>query len=162
MKKLILSALSLTFILSAAFFASGCGKKDTHTHSFTQEIAEDKYLASNATCSEGARYYYSCKCGEKGTETFGYGSPLEHELNDGNVCVFCGKAASIGLSFSLKDNEYTLADIGDCEDTDIIIPKTYNGCPVSTIGGGAFANYSSLTRVTIPDSIISIGSATFV
>lgn len=161
MKKLILSALSLTFILSAAFFASGCGKKDNHTHSFTQEIAEDKYLASEATCTEKARYYYSCKCGEKGTETFGYGSPLEHELNDGNVCVFCGKAASIGLSFSLKDNEYTLADIGDCEDTDIIIPKTYNGCPVSAIGGGAFANYSSLTRVTIPDSIISIGSATF-
>lgn len=161
MKKLILSALSLTFILSAAFFASGCGKKDNHTHSFTQEIAEDKYLASNATCLEGARYYYSCKCGEKGTETFGYGSPLGHELNDGNVCVFCGKAASIGLSFSLKDNEYTLADIGDCEDTDIIIPKTYNGCPVSAIGDRAFANCSSLTRVTIPDSIISIGFATF-
>ena len=161
MKKLILSALSLTFILSAAFFASSCGKKDNHTHSFTQEIAEDKYLASNATCSEGARYYYSCKCGEKGTETFGYGSPLGHELNDGNVCVFCGKAASIGLSFSLKDNEYTLADIGDCEDTDIIIPKTYNGCPVSAIGNRAFSSCSTLTRVTIPDSIISIGYRVF-
>lgn len=85
MKKLILSALSLTFILSAAFFASGCGKKDNHTHSFTQEIAEDKYLASNATCSEGARYYYSCKCGEKGTETFGYGSPLGHELGSWQI-----------------------------------------------------------------------------
>lgn len=161
MKKLILSALSLTFILSAAFFASGCGKKDNHTHSFTQEIAEDKYLASEATCTEKARYYYSCKCGEKGTETFGYGSPLGHELNDGNVCVFCGKAASIGLSFSLKDNEYTLADIGDCEDTDIIIPKTYNGCPVSAIGNRAFSSCSTLTRVTIPDSIISIGYRVF-
>lgn len=89
MKKLILSALSLTFILSAAFFASGCGKKDNHTHSFTQEIAEDKYLASEATCTEKARYYYSCKCGEKGTETFGYGSPLGHKftnyVSDGNA-----------------------------------------------------------------------------
>ena len=85
MKKLILSALSLTFILSAAFFASGCSKKDNHTHSFTQEIAEDKYLASNATCSEGARYYYSCKCGEKGTETFGYGSLLGHKLGSWQI-----------------------------------------------------------------------------
>ena len=89
MKKLILSALSLTFILSAAFFASGCGKKDNHTHSFTQEIAEDKYLASNATCSEGARYYYSCKCGETGTETFEYGASLGHKftnyVSDGNA-----------------------------------------------------------------------------
>lgn len=85
MKKLILSALSLTFILSAAFFASGCGKKDNHTHSFTQEIAEDNYLASEATCTEKARYYYSCKCGEKGTETFGYGSPLGHELGSWQI-----------------------------------------------------------------------------
>lgn len=161
MKKLILSALSLIFTISAACFVSGCSKKDNHTHSFTQEIAENKYLASNATCSEGARYYYSCKCGEKGTETFGYGSPLGHELNDDNVCVFCGKGSSIGLSFSLKDNEYTLANIGDCEDADIIIPKTYNGCPVSAIGNRAFSACSTLTRVTIPDSIISIGYGVF-
>lgn len=161
MKKLILSALSLTFILSAAFFASGCSKKDNHTHSFTQEIAEDKYLASEATCTEKARYYYSCNCGKAGKETFGYGSPLGHKLNNDNVCSFCGKSASEGLFFSLQGNEYTLIDIGTCEDTDIIIPKTYNGCPVSAIGDKAFANCSSLTRVTIPDSIISVGFATF-
>lgn len=161
MKKLILSALSLTFILSAAFFASGCGKKDNHTHSFTQEIAEDKYLASNATCTEEARYYYSCNCGKAGKETFGYGSPLEHKLNNDNVCSFCGKSASEGLFFSLQGNEYTLIDIGTCEDTDIIIPKTYNGYPVSAIGDRAFSDCSLLTKVTIPDSITSIGNAAF-
>ena len=161
MKKLILSALSLTFILSAAFFASGCGKKDNHTHSFTQEIAEDKYLASEATCTEKARYYYSCNCGKAGKETFGYGSPLGHKLNNDNVCSFCGKSASEGLFFSLQGNEYTLIDIGTCEDTDIIIPKTYNGCPVSAIGDRAFSDCSLLTKVTIPDSITSIGNAAF-
>lgn len=161
MKKLILSALSLTFILSAAFFASGCGKKDNHTHSFTQEIAEDKYLASEATCTEKARYYYSCNCGKAGKETFGYGSPLEHKLNNDNVCSFCGKSASEGLFFSLQGNEYTLIDIGTCEDTDIIIPKTYNGYPVSAIGDRAFADCSTLTRVTIPDSVISIRISAF-
>ena len=161
MKKLILSALSLTFILSAAFFASGCSKKDNHTHSFTQEIAEDKYLASEATCTEKARYYYSCNCGKAGKETFGYGSPLEHKLNNDNVCSFCGKSASEGLFFSLQENEYTLIDIGTCEDTDIIIPKTYNGYPVSAIGDRAFADCSTLTRVTIPDSVISIRISAF-
>ena len=161
MKKLILSALSLTFILSAAFFASGCSKKDNHTHSFTQEIAEDKYLASEATCTEKARYYYSCNCGKAGKETFGYGSPLEHKLNNDNVCSFCGKSASEGLFFSLQGNEYTLIDIGTCEDTDIIIPKTYNGYPVSAIGDRAFADCSTLTRVTIPDSVISIRISAF-
>lgn len=161
MKKLIFSALSLTFILSAAFFASGCGKKDNHTHSFTQEIAEDKYLASEATCTEKARYYYSCNCGKAGKETFGYGSPLGHKLNNDNVCSFCGKSASEGLFFSLQGNEYTLIDIGTCEDTDIIIPKTYNGYPVSAIGDRAFADCSTLTRVTIPDSVLYIGNFAF-
>lgn len=160
MKKLILSALSLIFTISAACFVSGCSKKDNHTHSFTQEIAEKKYLASNATCSEGARYYYSCKCGEKGTETFGYGSPLGHELNDDNVCSFCGKSASTGLSFSLEENGYALTGIGTCKDTDIIIPKTYNGSPVSAVNM-TFKDYNNLTSVTIPDSVLYIGNFAF-
>ena len=43
---------------------------EQHTHSFTAEVVSDKYLASRATCTEKAKYYYSCECGEKGTTTF--------------------------------------------------------------------------------------------
>ena len=45
-----------------------------HTHSFDREVTEDKYLKSEATCTMPAVYYKSCKCGEKGTETFEYGT----------------------------------------------------------------------------------------
>lgn len=73
-----------------------CGKtkteaidKLTHTHSFLQENAIDKYLASEATCTSPATYYYSCSCGEKSTDTFRYGEPLGHSfanyINDHNA-----------------------------------------------------------------------------
>src|SRR2546425_5405338 len=39
---------------------------------------------------------------------------------------------------------------------DIVIASTYNGYPVTSIGQGAFQN-CSLTSVTIPNSVTSIG-----
>lgn len=51
-----------------------------HEHVFNQEVASEEYLASPATCTEKAKYYYSCTCGEKGSETFEYGEPLGHSF----------------------------------------------------------------------------------
>ena len=34
--------------------------KVAHTHAFDQKVATDAYLASKATCTEKAKYYYSC------------------------------------------------------------------------------------------------------
>lgn len=50
-----------------------------HTHSFTQEVAEAKYLKSAAGCDSPAVYYKSCACGVASTtETFQYGNALGH------------------------------------------------------------------------------------
>ncbi len=54
MKKFLLSFLCLTLLLSVSAFISGC---DKHAHAFTQEIATDDFKASNATCTEKAKYY---------------------------------------------------------------------------------------------------------
>ena len=43
-------------------------------HSFELEKVDEKYLKSEATCAAPAVYYKSCKCGEKGTDTFEYGT----------------------------------------------------------------------------------------
>ena len=53
---------------------------ETHTHVFDQEVADAKYLVSEATCIAKAVYYKSCACGEKGTETFEYGEYAAHTL----------------------------------------------------------------------------------
>ena len=48
------------------------------THSYVEKT-EEKYLKSNADCTHKAVYYKSCEnCGEKGTETFEYGSTEPH------------------------------------------------------------------------------------
>ena len=83
MKKSILSVLCLTFLISVAIFASGCQKK--HTHTFTEQTVKDDYLSTAADCTNKAKYYYSCSCGEKGTETFEFGEPLGHNLSEWKI-----------------------------------------------------------------------------
>ncbi len=59
---------------------SVCGEKtDIAEHAYN-EVASPIYLAKNATCTEAARYFKSCVCGQVSTETFAYGDPLGHEL----------------------------------------------------------------------------------
>ena len=70
---------------------------------------------------------------------------------------------SEGLEFTLNADgkSYSVTGIGTCTDTDVVIPGTYNGLPVTSIGNSAFYNCDSLTSVVIPDSVTSIGKSTF-
>ena len=64
-------------------------------HSFDQEVADANYLKSAADCTHVAVYYKSCKCGEKGTETFESGEPLGHDykaVEGSAVAPTCEKA----------------------------------------------------------------------
>lgn len=48
------------------------------SHVFDKQVTTDAYKATYATCEAKATYYYSCQCGEKGTETFEYGDYSDH------------------------------------------------------------------------------------
>lgn len=48
-------------------------------HEFNQEIIEEEYRLSDATCTHAAWYFYACLCGEKGDEFFVYGEALGHD-----------------------------------------------------------------------------------
>lgn len=51
-----------------------------HIHSYYMENTEDEYLKELATCTTPAVFYYSCVCGEKGSETFFYGATADHTI----------------------------------------------------------------------------------
>ena len=54
---------------------------DKAAHVFDKEIVSERYLASAATYTDAAKYYKSCVCGVKGTETFANGSSLSAKEN---------------------------------------------------------------------------------
>lgn len=57
----------------------GNSQKDEYAaHVYDQQVKDDTYKASDATCTEAKKYYYSCICGAKGTEVFTDGDPLGH------------------------------------------------------------------------------------
>ena len=76
-------------------------------------------------------------------------------------CKWCGGSEELRYTLSSDSTYYTVSGIGDCDDTDVIILKTYNGKPVTSICDRAFSNCTELTSITIPDNVTSIGDYTF-
>ncbi len=95
MKKTVklIVALSLTLLLGLSFTACNLGES-THTHTYTETIATEDYLKSEATCLSKAMYYKSCECGEKGTETFEIGEKSPHVYENGK-CKWCEEDEAI-------------------------------------------------------------------
>lgn len=83
-------------------------------------------------------------------------------LGLGKLCIpsaFAAKLAAYAvpggyLYFDAQTGTITQAG-RDITETDI--PAEINGVPVTAIGESVFANKHKLTRVTIPDSVTSIG-----
>ena len=65
------------------------------------------------------------------------------------------------FSFSVNDNGYTVTGLADKTLTEIVIPRRYQGKPVTAIGDNAFRFRDNLINVTIPDSVTSIGNDAF-
>lgn len=78
MKKKFIILLTIIICISFSAFFVACNE---HTHAYTETIATENYLKSEATCLSKAVYYKSCECGEKGTDTFEYGDFAEHDFS---------------------------------------------------------------------------------
>ena len=54
---------------------------EIHVHTYDQRNTDAEYCQTKATCQSAAVYYMSCVCGQKGTDTFVSGTPLEHTFD---------------------------------------------------------------------------------
>lgn len=88
-----------------------------HTHIFNIKNIDSKYIKSEATCTERASYYYSCSCGEKGSETFEYGEALNHiftnYISDNNAT--CTQDGTKTAKCDRCDKKNTITDVGSAK-----------------------------------------------
>ena len=91
---------------------------------------------------------------------------LENQINETNQDQKADQEViqeSNGLAY-IVDKENGLVTIkgrGLCTSTDIVIPETLEGYPVTTIQTRAFQNDSDLKSITLPNSVTSIGNYAF-
>ena len=159
MKKLILSALSLTFILFAAFFASGCGKK--HEHKYTVTVIEP-------TCSSQGYTEHVCSCGKTYEDNFV--EPIDHTQGSPTYTATVNAAdATKGVLRKITSCKFCSTVLSE-KDYNVSLPEltfSYDGKPhESKIAGdklpdGIDAVYLYSTDVSfddeLPGGIISAG-----
>lgn len=156
-KRFITLAIALSLVLTCTFAIAGCSggnggnnnqdSGNTHVHVFATEWSSDAthhwHDCTSADCNEIA---------DKAEHTF---------VN--KKCTICGYVkASEGLVFELNEDgeSYILAGIGECTDTDVVVPATYENLPVTEIKMSAFQR-KPITSIIIPDSITAMGTNVF-
>ncbi|MBQ8164127.1 MAG: leucine-rich repeat domain-containing protein [Clostridia bacterium] len=75
------------------------------------------------------------------------------------VCENCGDILpSEGLEFQLSSDEtyYYVVGRGACTDKDVVIPSSYEGLPVTAIGGMAFQDDYGIYSLVVPSSVTEI------
>lgn len=65
------------------------------------------------------------------------------------------------FTYTISNDEATITGFSASTSTDITIPNTLEGCVVIEIGDGAFRNCATLTSITLPDNLKSIGRYAF-
>ena len=103
-------------------------------HDCTVQNTADDFIASVATCTAKATYFYSCECGYKSSNTFEHGSTLDHTMTHyeavvptcsatGNVeywaCSVCEKNYDAEQNGNIIDNVVLEADEDNHIDTTI-------------------------------------------
>lgn len=183
------------------YYSCSCGLSEKHQnmyryfekeeqpiqHVFDQQVIDQKYYCSPATCYEPSKYYFSCICGACGDLTFDYGSPRGHVMGpyvsdknetmteDGtetSSCYYCSYKDTkqvVGSAIENGSFHNLIFATGNRNDIEGYV-KYYNDdrdnhivLPSNTLNiySGAFKNCTEIEEVTIPKSIQSIGNDAF-
>ena len=155
-KKILIAMLAVAMLGVGAIGLTSCGG-DEHTHEWIKGNTKE------ATCSEKGEVLYHCACGESYAEEIEINSENHHYVD--YVCVGCEteRVGSVGLKYAIINNTpyYEVTGIGECTDTDIVIPAKYKGLPVTSIAAEAFAECNNITSITFGKNVENMGVVPF-
>ena len=115
-----------------------------------------KAVVTAPTCTEQGFTTYTCECGNSFTSD--YVNALKHDYADG-VCTRCGKS-DVGFEYKVYEDHVEIIPYNGSA-SEAVIPAEIEGKPVTVIVNSAFSYCTSLTSITLPDSLTSIGSSAF-
>lgn len=122
-------------------------------HTFTD------YKSNNdATCDRNGTKTATCDVCHTATDTVEETGTAGHRYKNGS-CSVCHVSHLVYEEYSSGYSVKGIAE--DCTDTEIIIPATENGKSVFSILPSAFQGNTTITKVTLPDSITVIGNNAF-
>ena len=89
----------------------------------------------------------------------GYTTHTCNTCGDTYVDSYVSAVGSVGLAYTVNSDNLTctVTGIGECTDTEIVIPEVIDGYTVTAIGSYAFSWCDNVTGIIIPDSVTSIG-----
>lgn len=129
-----------------------------HSKLETEILAATGHVSNTDYVFGGVSHYKTCKNCEEVIEY----SP--HDWKD-NACITCGYDGGglKGLEWTLNDDKssYSVRGIGSVTSTELVIPDSHNGKPVTGIAANAFAADNNILSVTVPLCINEIGFEAF-
>lgn len=138
----------------------------THVHNLRHTEGKE------ATCmSKGNVEYWYCNLCDKYYDGDGLAAAeLEttvldngtHKYDENDKCEYCKKERNENiLSLNSDKKSYTYIGDGDTSVNSVTIPDTYKDLPITAIADSAFAGYTNITEILIPESIEVIGAEAF-
>ncbi len=126
-----------------------CGAKEKRVINSSEHKVSDKWEFDNS------QHFKICSVCKQQFES--------EKHNSSSNCTVCGypsvEVGGFGFILNGDSKGYTLVIAK--QDKTIIIPATCKELPVTAIGNSAFSGCSTLTSITIPDSVTSIGNYAF-
>ncbi len=151
-----------------------------HTHAYSSDCDAicELCLKETRTAATQHTYYNNCDpdcnvCNTARTASHNYTNTCDATCNNGcgtvripphsfekSSCTTCEFPTYQDFNYTIIDNEVTITKYKGTA-AEVTIPESINGCPVTAIGDYAFEKKQTVTSVTIPSLVESIGLYAF-
>ena len=128
-----------------------------HVHQYDQKNTNTSFLSSAATCTDSAKYFYSCKCSDVGNNTFDYGKASGHNWVDATCtspksCSVCKVTDGEKLPHNFTDGICS-----ECEENDPDYKAYSEGLAYTLSTNGTYYSVTGIgtctdTNIVIPDT----------